>query len=182
MLLAIENQPTIIFIDEFDSISRTRGGSSDTARFQDDVVNQLLILMSDLEKSDDKVFVIAATNREDLLDKALINTGRFGLKLEVKPPDLKGTEQIYTINKKNKPLDSDMDKEKLCKMMYDNHFNGSDIVETFYVALSCAMRRFGLYDKMRKKTITNKDKADFKINQQDMEAAINRLSKQKSAT
>ena len=179
---AIENQPTIIFIDEFDSISRARGGSSDTARFQDDIVNQLLTLMSDLEKSDDKVFVIAATNRADLLDKALINTGRFGLRLEVKPPDLKGMFQIYNINEKYKPLDEDVDKEKLCKMMYDNHFNGSDVVETFYVAHSFAMNRLGLFEKMRNKTITHQDKSDFKINQQDMESAIYRLSKQKTIT
>lgn len=177
---AIENQPTIIFIDEFDSISRERGGSSDAARYQDDVVNQLLTLMSDLEKSDDKVFIIAATNREDLLDKALLNTGRFGLRLEVKPPDLNGTKQIYNIHQKNKPLDKDIDKEKLCEIMYENHFNGSDIAETFYIAHSFAMKRLGIFEKMRNRTVTNKDKDDFKIIQQDMEKAIEKLAGQKS--
>ena len=178
---AIENQPTIIFIDEIDAIARTRGGSSDTARHQDDIVNQLLTLMSDLEKSDDKVFVIAATNRPELLDKALINSGRFGLSLEVKMPDLEGTRQIYDIYEKGKPLDSDIDKDKICKKMFENHFSGSDIAETFYIAHSCAMERLGIYEKMRNKTVNQQDLDNFNINNQDMENAVEKLAKNSRA-
>lgn len=174
---AIENQPTIIFIDEIDAIARTRGGTSDTARHQDDIVNQLLTLMSDLEKSDDTVFVIAATNRPELLDKALINSGRFGLSLEVKMPDLEGTKQIYNIYEKGKPLDTDIDKDKLCQKMFENHFSGSDIAETFYAAHSCALERLGIYEKMRNKTVNREDLNNFKINMADMENAVEKLAK-----
>ena len=176
---AREAQPTMIFIDEIDSIARSRGGSSDTARHQDDIVNQLLTLMSDLEKTDDKVFVIAATNRADLLDKALINTGRFGLSLEVKAPDLAGTKQIYNIHQKDKPLDDNIDKDLLCQKMFENHFNGSDIAETFYIAHSCAMNRLGIYDKMRNRTVCGEDLKNFRISQCDMEKAIEKLAAQK---
>ena len=178
---AIENQPSIIFIDEIDSIARTRGGASDTARHQDDIVNQLLTLMSDLEKSDDMVFVIAATNRPELLDKALINSGRFGLALEVKMPDIEGTKQIYDIYEKGKPLDNDIDKDKICKKMFENHFSGSDIAETFYAAHSCALDRLGIYEKMRNRTVNKVDLDNFKINMVDMENAVEKLAKNASA-
>ncbi len=178
---AIENQPSIIFIDEIDSIARTRGGASDTARHQDDIVNQLLTLMSDLEKSDDMVFVIAATNRPELLDKALINSGRFGLALEVKMPDIEGTKQIYDIYEKGKPLDNDIDKDKICKKMFENHFSGSDIAETFYAAHSCALERLGIYEKMRNRTVNKVDLDNFKINMVDMENAVEKLAKNASA-
>lgn len=179
---AIENQPTIIFIDEIDAIARSRGGVSDSARYKDDIVNQLLTLMSDLEKTDDKVFVIAATNKADLLDKALISSGRFGLTLEVKAPDFSGTKQIYDIHQKDKPFDNDIDKDSLCQKMFEKHFNGSDIAESFYIAHSFAMERLGIYDKMRNRTVCEEDLKNFKINQQDMENAIEKLYKQKSAT
>lgn len=175
---AIENQPTIIFIDEIDSIARTRGGSSDVARHQDDIVNQLLTLMSDLEKSDANVFVIAATNRVELLDKALLSSGRFGLSLEVKMPDLNGVKQIYDIYEKDKPLDNNIDKDELCKKMFENHFNGSDVAETFYAAHSCALERLGIYEKMRNKTVNQQDLDNFKIDMTDMNKAIEKLAKQ----
>ena len=178
---SIENQPSIIFIDEIDSIARTRGGASDTARHQDDIVNQLLTLMSDLEKSDDMVFVIAATNRPELLDKALINSGRFGLALEVKMPDIEGTKQIYDIYEKGKPLDNDIDKDKICKKMFETHFSGSDIAETFYAAHSCALDRLGIYEKMRNRTVNKVDLDNFKINMVDMENAVEKLAKNASA-
>lgn len=176
---ARENQPTIIFVDEFDAIAKSRSGA-DQARHQDNVVNQLLSLMSDLEKSDDMVFVVAATNREDLLDKALINTGRFGLKLEVKEPDLEGTNQIYEKHSRNKPLDSNIDKDAICQKMYENHFNGSDIAETFYVAHNHSLETKGIYDKMRNGTVTRDDLKNFSLSQQDMEAAIEIIAKQKT--
>ena len=135
--------------------------------------------MSDLEKTDDKVFVIAATNRADLLDKALVNTGRFGLSLEVKAPDLAGTKQIYNIHQKDKPLDDNIDKDLLCQKMFENHFNGSDIAETFYIAHSCAMNRLGIYDKMRNRTVCGEDLKNFRISQCDMEKAIEKLAAQK---
>ena len=178
---AIEQQPSIIFIDEFDSIARTRGGLSDTARHQDDIVNQLLTLMSDLEKSDNMVFVIAATNRKDLLDKALIASGRFGLSLEVKMPDLNGIKQIFNINSKDKPLEENIDTDKICQMMFDKNFNGSEVAESFYCAHNCAMERLGIYEKMRNRTVCLEDLKNFQITQQDMENAVLKLAEQKTS-
>ncbi len=175
---AIENQPAIIFIDEFDAIAKKRSGS-DQARHQDNVVNQLLTLMSDLEKSDDKVFVIAATNRKDLLDKALIDTGRFGLQLEVKEPDLKGTKQIFEKHARKKPLDKNIDVDTLCEKMYENHFNGSDIAEIFYLGFSNCLKRTGLFEKMKNRTLAPQDMQQRVVKQEDLEKAINQLAEQK---
>lgn len=176
---AREKQPTIIFIDEFDAVAKQRSGA-DSARYQDNVVNQLLALMSDLEKSDDKVFVLAATNRKDMLDKALTNTGRFGLQIEVKEPDLEGTKQIFEKHAKNKPIDENIDKDFLCKKMYENHFNGSDIAEIFYIAHRHAMEVNGIYEKMRNNTATYNDVRTFKLSHQDLDSAIDKLANQKN--
>lgn len=176
---AIENQPAIIFIDEFDAIAKKRSGS-EQARHQDNVVNQLLVLMSDLEKSDDKVFVIAATNRKDLIDGAMIATGRFGLQIEVKEPDLKGTKQIFEKHAKAKPLDKNIDIDSLCEKMYEHHFNGSDIAESFYIAFSNSLRRTGIYDKMKNRTLAQQDMQQRIIMQEDFEKAINQLASQKT--
>ena len=176
---AIENQPAIIFIDEFDAIAKKRSGS-EQSRHQDNVVNQLLVLMSDLEKSDAKVFVIAATNRKDLIDSAMIATGRFGLQIEVKEPDLKGTKQIFQKHARNKPLDKNIDVDALCEKMYENHFNGSDIAEIFYLGFSNCLKRTGLFEKMKNRTFAPQDMQLRIIMQEDLEKAINQLAAQKA--
>ena len=175
---ARENQPCLIFIDEFDAIAKQRSGS-DQARYQDTVVNQLLVLTSDIEKSQDNVFVIAATNREDLIDKALLSSGRFGLKIEIPMPDIEGIKQIFDKTKKDKPVDNNIDKDKLCGMMFDNKFNGSDVVETFYIAYQNAMRRTGIYEKMKNRTLTETDRHSLSVNQADFEKAIEEIAAQK---
>ena len=175
---AIKKQPTVIFIDEFDSIGQKRSSHDPTHR--NDLVNQLLTLMSDLEKSDDQVFIIAATNRKDLLDPAFISSGRFGLQLEVNLPDEEGVKQIFDIHSKNKPLSKNIDKDKLCKIMYENHFNGSDVAESFEVGRLMSFIRLGLYDKMKHGTITKNDIQSFEISQEDLENGINKLINQKN--
>ena len=176
---ARKNQPTIIFIDEFDGISKQRSGG-DMARHQDNVVNQLLSLMSDLEKSNDMVFVIAATNRKDLIDSALLQPGRFGLLLEVEKPDLKGLKQIYEIHSKGKPLEENIDTDTLCNMMFENNFTGSDVAEIFSIAHSIALERSGIYEKMRRGTVQNEDFNNFKLTEGDLFSAIQKIAAQKT--
>ena len=175
---ARKNQPSIIFIDEFDAIAKQRSGG-DMARYQDNVVNQLLSLMSDLEKSDDMVFVIAATNRKDLIDSALLQPGRFGLVLNVQPPDFNGTKQIFQIHAKNKPVDESINIDRICNMMFENEFTGSDIAEVFSEAHSFALERTGIYEKMRNNSVKNEDFVNFKLVQDDFCNAIKRISDQK---
>ena len=176
---AIENQPAIIFIDEFDAIAKKRSGS-EQARYQDNVVNQILVLMSDLEKSDANVYVLAATNRKDLIDGAMIATGRFGLQIEVKEPDLKGTKQIFEKHARKKPLDKNIDVDTLCEKMYENHFNGSDIAEIFYLGFSNCLKRTGLFEKMKNRTLAPQDMQQRVVKQEDLEKAINQLAAQKA--
>lgn len=135
--------------------------------------------MSDLEKSDDMVFVIAATNRKDLIDSALLQPGRFGLVLNVQPPDFNGTKQIFQIHAKNKPVDESINIDRICNMMFENEFTGSDIAEVFSAAHSFALERTGIYEKMRNNSVKNEDFVNFKLVQDDFCNAIKRISDQK---
>ena len=175
---ARKNQPALIFIDEFDAIAKHRTGG-DMARYQDNVVNQLLSLLSDLEKSDDTVFVIAATNRKDMIDNALLQPGRFGLILNVERPDFLGVKDIFKIHSEGKPIDSNINVDKICKIMFENEFSGSDIAETFSVAHSCALERTGIYEKMRKGIVQNEDFNNFKLTEGDLFSAIQKIAAQK---
>ena len=177
---AKEKQPSIIFIDEFENVAVKRKGEGENSIVKDDVVSQLLVLMSDLEKSNDRVYVIAATNRKDLIDPAMLNSGRFGLALEVKEPDLKGTKQIFDINRKNiKFIDENIDADDICNLMYENKFNGANIVEVFGMAHKQALKRNGLIEKMRNETITQEDNNNFKIEQTDFIAAVYSIAEMK---
>ena len=96
--------PCIIFIDEIDAVGRQRGaglGGGHDEREQ--TLNQLLVEMDGFE-ANDGVIVMAATNRADILDKALLRPGRFDRQVYVGLPDVKGREEILKVHTKNKPL------------------------------------------------------------------------------
>lgn len=114
-----------------------------------------------------------------MIDKALLSSGRFGLKIEIPMPDVKGIKQIFDKTKKEKPVDNNIDEDKLCGMMFDNKFNGSDVVETFYAAYKNAMRRTGIYEKMKNRTLTETDRHSLSVNQADFEKAIEEIAAQK---
>ncbi|MFA6422858.1 MAG: ATP-dependent zinc metalloprotease FtsH [Patescibacteria group bacterium] len=102
---AKRNAPCVIFIDELDAVGRQRGtglGGSHDEREQ--TLNQILVEMDGFE-TDDRVIVLAATNRPDVLDKALLRPGRFDRRVTLDLPDRKDREQILAIYAKNKPLD-----------------------------------------------------------------------------
>lgn len=172
------SEPTILFIDEFDAIGKARDGSSN-ARYDDSLVNQILGSMSDLEKSNMNSFVIAATNRRDLLDKALTATGRFGLHLEVPLPNAEGLEQIYKIHAKNKSFGDDVSLKELIPLMLENSFNGSDIAEMITNGYFNALERLGLNKKMDARTFSYEDLKSIKIVKRDLTSAITKIAKQK---
>ncbi len=175
---AVANAPSITFIDEIDSIAKKRDGSSN-ARFDDPMVNQFLGCMSDLEKTKVPAFIIAATNRKDLLDPALVASGRFGLHLEVPMPDEKGLKQIFNIHIKNKPVMEDVSVDELAKMMASHKFNGSDVAEAITNAYFNALERLGMFEKMDSKTFTYADLQKIAISKEDFHLAMQKIVRQK---
>lgn len=111
---ARKNQPCILFIDELDAIGSKRSYSaegSSNERFQ--TLNQLLVLMDGFDSSKDKIFIIGATNRKDILDSALLRSGRFDKIVHVPNPDENTREQILKIHMNKKPLDQTITMKKL---------------------------------------------------------------------
>ena len=167
---AIENQPSIIFIDEFDAVARTRTGRNE---YGDNVVNQLLTLMSDLEKDGDDVFIIAATNNYEALDPAIRRPGRFGHHLEVKAPDLDGVRQILKIHTDKRPIIESLDKEALAQKMFAKGYTGAEIAHIINTAHANAYKRLGIYEKIYSGDFKQEMMATFKITEQDFDVAFN---------
>lgn len=112
---AKENSPCIIFIDEIDAVGRQRGsGMGGGHDEREQTLNQLLVEMDGFGDRQG-VILIAATNRPDILDPALLRPGRFDRQIPVTNPDLAGREQILRVHAKNKPLGSDVDLSSLAK-------------------------------------------------------------------
>jgi transitional endoplasmic reticulum ATPase len=116
--------PAIIFFDEIDALAPTRGYSAGDSHVTERVISQLLTEMDGLETTKD-VLVLAATNRPDLIDPALLRTGRFDRFVYIGAPDEKGREDIFRIYMTDMPLDSDVDVNKLVELT--PYFVGGDI-------------------------------------------------------
>ena len=122
---AKKHQPCIIFIDEIDAVGRQRGaglGGGHDEREQ--TLNQLLVEMDGFDENTN-IIVIAATNRPDILDNALLRPGRFDRQIYINAPDVKGREAILKVHAKNKQLDSDVDLKILAKRTPG--FTGADL-------------------------------------------------------
>lgn len=122
---AKKNMPCIIFIDEIDAVGRQRGaglGGGNDEREQ--TLNQLLVQMDGFEASS-SIIVMAATNRADILDPALMRPGRFDRQIYVNVPDVKGREEIFKVHSRNKPLASDINFKSLARLTVG--FTGADI-------------------------------------------------------
>jgi len=122
---ARKNLPCIIFIDEIDAVGRHRGaglGGGHDEREQ--TLNQLLVEMDGFG-TNEGIIIIAATNRPDILDPALLRPGRFDRQVVVGVPDLKGREEIIKIHARNKPLAKDVDPKTIAKSTYG--FTGADL-------------------------------------------------------
>ncbi|KRN59233.1 ATP-dependent zinc metalloprotease FtsH [Limosilactobacillus secaliphilus] len=136
---AKKNAPSIIFIDEIDAVGRRRGsgiGGGHDEREQ--TLNQLLVEMDGFQ-GDEGVIVIAATNRSDVLDPALLRPGRFDRKILVGRPDVKGREAILRVHAKNKPLAPDVDLKEIAKQTPG--FVGADLANLLNEAALLAARR-----------------------------------------
>lgn len=171
---AVENQPTIMFLDEFDNVAKKRNTENDP--YGAKVTNQILTLMTDIDNNKDDVFVIAATNKLDVLDEAIKRSGRFGKWLEMQTPDLKGVKQIFQIHAKNKPIESSLDLEKYYKKMHDLNVTGADIRAIINNAYDNSYERLGIYAKMDEGTFKPSDMEDLKITQPDLEEALEKFT------
>lgn len=128
--------PCIIFFDEIESLAPTRGIGTHEA--SERLISQLLTLMSGLEELHG-VFILAATNRPDLIDKALLRPGRFDKQILIAAPDLEARKQIFAIHTKNMPLANDVDIESLAKRT--EGYSGADIEGVCREAAMNALRK-----------------------------------------
>ena len=146
--LAKKNMPCIVFIDEIDAVGRQRGaglGGGNDEREQ--TLNQLLVQMDGFE-TNDGIIVMAATNRADILDPALLRPGRFDRQIYVNVPDVKGREAILKVHARNKPLAQDVNFKTVARMT--SGFSGADLENLLNEAAILAARA-------NRKCITNKD-------------------------
>ena len=135
---AKKSMPCIVFIDEIDAVGRQRGaglGGGNDEREQ--TLNQLLVQMDGFE-SQDSIIVMAATNRADILDPALMRPGRFDRQIYVNIPDVKGREEIFKVHSRNKPLAPNINFKNLARLT--SGFTGADIENLLNEAAILAAR------------------------------------------
>jgi len=135
---AKKNSPCIVFVDEIDAVGRQRGaglGGGHDEREQ--TLNQLLVEMDGFD-TNTHVIVIAATNRPDVLDPALLRPGRFDRHVTLDRPDIKGRRQILDVHARNKPLDSTVDLDVLARQTPG--FSGADLANLINEAAILAAR------------------------------------------
>ncbi|MBI3360534.1 MAG: ATP-dependent zinc metalloprotease FtsH, partial [Chloroflexi bacterium] len=136
---ARRHSPCIIFVDEIDAVGRHRGGGIAGGHDErEQTLNQILVEMDGFD-TDTNVIVMAATNRPDILDPALLRPGRFDRRVTVDRPDLAGRKAILEVHTRGKPLASDVDLAKLAKTIPG--FVGADIENLVNEAAILAARR-----------------------------------------
>ncbi len=136
---AKRNAPCIVFVDEIDAVGRHRGaglGGGHDEREQ--TLNQILVEMDGFETGTN-VIVMAATNRPDILDPALLRPGRFDRRVILDNPDLKGRKEILGVHSKGKPLDEDVDLERVARQTVG--FSGADLANLVNEAAILTARR-----------------------------------------
>ena len=136
---AKQSAPSLVFVDEIDAVGRQRGaglGGSHDEREQ--TLNQILVEMDGFE-SEQTVIVLAATNRPDVLDPALLRPGRFDRRVTLDLPDIRGREAILRVHAREKPLDPDVDLETVGKQTPG--FSGADLKNLLNEAAILAARR-----------------------------------------
>ena len=145
---AKKSMPCIVFIDEIDAVGRQRGtGMGGGHDEREQTLNQLLVQMDGFE-TNDGIIVMAATNRADVLDPALLRPGRFDRQIYVNIPDIRGREAILKVHSRNKPLAKDVNFKTVARMT--SGFSGADLENLLNEAAILAARA-------NRKTITNKD-------------------------
>jgi transitional endoplasmic reticulum ATPase len=145
---ARQTAPTVIFFDEIDALASTRAGGSSDSGVTQRVVNQLLTEIDGMEELQD-VAVIAATNRADILDPALVRPGRFDRHIKVEEPSEKGRLAIFKVHTADMPLADDVSLEKLAKAA--EGYVGADIEAVSREAVMLALREDLQADKITMK-------------------------------
>lgn len=140
---AKKNAPCIVFIDEIDAVARRRGtGMGGGHDEREQTLNQLLVEMDGFGVNEG-IIVMAATNRVDILDPAILRPGRFDRKVAVGTPDIAGREDILKIHAKNKPLGDDVDLEQIARTTAG--FTGADLENLMNEAAICAAKEGKAY-------------------------------------
>lgn len=186
-------KPCIIFIDEIDAVGRQRGaglGGGNDEREQ--TLNQLLVQMDGFEENEG-IIVMAATNRVDILDPALLRPGRFDRRININLPDIKGREEILKVHAKNKKFDKKVSFKTIARLT--SGFTGAELENLLNEAaimvakenrkqinetdIQKAMMKVSLGPQKRSRIIDDKDKFDTAIHESG-HALISRLAKEKS--
>ena len=186
-------KPCIIFIDEIDAVGRQRGaglGGGNDEREQ--TLNQLLVQMDGFEDNEG-IIVMAATNRVDILDPALLRPGRFDRRVNISIPDVKGREEILKVHSRNKPLEKNVDLKTIARIT--SGFTGAEIENLLNEAailtakenrkeittedIQKSMMKVTLGPQKKSRVIEEHDKRNTAIHESG-HAVINRLAKVKS--
>ena len=190
---AKKSKPCIIFIDEIDAVGRQRGagmGGGNDEREQ--TLNQLLVQMDGFEDNEG-IIVMAATNRVDILDPALLRPGRFDRRVNINIPDIKGREEILKVHARNKPLDEKVDFKTIARIT--SGFTGAEIENLLNEAailvakenrkkitetdIQKSIMKVTLGPQKKSRVIDEKDKYSTAVHESG-HALINRLAKEKS--
>lgn len=186
-------KPCIIFIDEIDAVGRQRGaglGGGNDEREQ--TLNQLLVQMDGFEDNEG-IIVMAATNRVDILDPALLRPGRFDRRVNISIPDIKGREEILKVHARNKPLAKEVDLKTIARITsgftgaeIENLLNESAILtakenrkEITEEDIQKSIMKVTLGPQKRSRVIDEKDKFDTAVHESG-HALISKLAKEKT--
>jgi transitional endoplasmic reticulum ATPase len=162
--------PCIIFFDEIDAIAPARGGDFGTSHVTERVISQMLTELDGLEVLTN-VIVIAATNRPDIMDSALLRPGRFDRLLYVPPPDYESRKQIINIHTKKKPLANDINIDSLATKM--DSYTGADIAAVASAAVMLALREH--ISKYGKPQEAENHANELKIHMRHFEEAMKKI-------
>jgi transitional endoplasmic reticulum ATPase len=168
---AKQASPCVVFFDEFDAIAPTRGSGLGDARVTERIISQLLTEMDGLEELRD-VVVIAATNRPDIIDPALLRPGRFDKLIYVPPPDKNARREIFKIHLRNTPLLDDVDLDYLAEKT--EGYTGADIAGICSTAKMLAVREH--LEKYRNDEEAKKHVNELKVSLRHLEEALKKVT------